>query len=812
MLPLWIIDLSSSAASTKKLQELLAGIGKSLMPYWHYHHIKDKEVFDIGSCKALVDELVSDGRDCYNTFIKEGYKVGNFQIVIIGAADEKFSQQVFAPLAGLIRDNLPRIIADHTNLGIEITGILFIPNTINQLDNVLDRTNAVMLLENLNMLNDRLGSRYFNNLVVYQDVQYKGARFYAGLDTEQRTELLFQILTNLFFVSANSEKFFDKIGSEGGIYSLGVASVYYNSEQHHAYELKHLLDKLIAEFKDKENLDLVYAQQVVHELLREDIINTDNISDRFREKCSSLDVDLKKVDRETYPHPVWELFCADLIPSYYHQFLKYMPARLISFMQNLSYILLTRFSEIIRQNRKKSVEQFIPLLHGIYRKVLLDTSAKYATIAQVEAVFKAAKNYLLKKREMVKLVNSEIVPVPKYLRNDYRKCETAEDSNKPSSIMENLKKNLKKEPVVLSLIVRCFLLGILLVFTVIPILRILSPKIINIGEIATIEWLWIPILFFLPLIIGFFIKLRRHFKRIQRLKYRLLASTLLSTNKRLSRFLMEEQGSFYDALIKECDAQLELLARFRENMSVPDTETGEKAVPETMFNQPLLNGSFCGEKLLKKDTVSDAKLRVKDEVLRLSELRKEDLIHLLKDSFRQPKVLNAADLSNKQESSENSKTFVVVLGDIFSPILCINTAENIGSMLSILGTDVDISPLEKMAGINGMLLSVSSNNKPVVRITNTPRQFEKMSTISDEATADYAILTCWQKITPCIPAQLVCNCNLETLPELSFADKLSLYYGYYRQKDLAYSLAGFPIRIPKEDMDKLDKQLKENKL
>ena len=812
MLPLWIIDLGSSAASTEKLQNLLAETGKELTPYWHYYHIEDRDVPDTVSLKALVDELVADGRNCYNTFLKEGYKVGNFQIAIIGAADEKLSQQVFAPLAGLIRDNLPRVIADHANLGVEITGILYIPSRVNQLDEVQERTHVAMLLEDLNMLNEQLGSRHFSHLIAYQDIQYKGVRFYPGLDTEQRTELLFQILANLFFASAKSERLFDKTGSGSGIYSLGVASVYYNSEQHHAFELKKLLDKLVAEFKDEENFDQGYADKLVLEILTDDVMNPEVVSARFREACSSTDVDLKKMEGEADPHPVWDLFRSDLIPSYYKKFLKYMPARLASFMQSLSYILLTRFSGIIRKNREGAVGRMIPLLHNIYRKVFMDAAAGYATIAQVEAVFKAVKDYLLKKREAVSLMIYEIVPVPKYLRNDYDKCESDGEANKPSTILENIKKNLKKEPVVLSLLVRCFLLGVLLVFTLVPVLRVLSPNIINLGEIATIEWLWIPILFFLPLIIEFFIKLRRHFKRLRRLKYRLLAATLLAVNKRLSQFLMEELNTFYDALVKECDAQLELLAAFRESMTVPDAVAGKGVFPQTMFNQPLLGGSFCGEKMLEDETVSEAKLRVKDEELHLSELQKEDLIGLLKGSFKKPETLDATDLSDSKEPSEHAVTFVSILKNLFSQELLINTAENIGSMFSILGKKVDVSPFEKMAGVNGMLFSVSSNNKPVLKITNVPQLFETASVISDDSTADYALLTYWQKITPIIQSQLVCNCSLDKLPALSFADKLSLYYGYYRQRNLAYALAGCPIRIPKEEMEMLDKQLKEDRL
>ncbi len=807
MLPIWIIDLGGSAASKEKLQSLLDTTGEALRPFWHYYHADDKPVSDVASCKALLDALVADGRDCYNAFNKAGYKVGNFQIVILGAADEKLTQSVFAPLPGLIRDNLPRIISNHANLGVEITGILYIPSTINQLDDDKERCAATMLLEDVNMLCGRLGSKHFNRVVAYQDVQYKGARFYSSLDEGQRTELLYEILSHLFFVSAGCERLFDKIGRDSGIFSLGAASIYYNSEQHHGYELKRLLDKLIAEFKETENTDKAYAGKVIREVLEEDVLNTEAVSARLREECGSLNIDLKKMDEEADPHPVWDLFCSDLFPKYYRKFLKYMPARLQKFMQTLSYMLLTRFSGIIRKNRETAVNHFKSVLWGFYKRVFLDNAARYATIAQLESVFKAAKEFFLNKRAEVTLILLEIVPIPKYLRHDYDKCMADEEENKPSKIMEKIKQNLRKEPIILSLLVRCFLLGILLVFTVIPVLRVVSPNVINLGEIATIEWLWIPVLFFLPLVIEFCIKLRRHFKRIKRLKYRLLAATLLAVNKRLSQFLMDEQGEFYDALVSECDAQLDILSEFRKKLSVPDAQEGKSVLPETMFSQPLLGGAFCGEKLLVDETVSEAEIRVKDEKLRLSQLEKDSLLFLLKGSFKQPEALDAADLSDKKEPEEHAESFVSVLHKFFRPQLSIHTAENIGLMLSLLDKDVDIAPLVKMAGVNGMLFSVASANKPVLRITNAPRILADVNLLSDKATADYALLTCWQKIPKGIQAQLVCNYAVGKLPPLSFADKLSLYYGFFRQKDLAYVLAGTPLRIPKEDMEKLDKQI-----
>ncbi len=808
MLPVWMIDLGGSEVSSKKLQGLLASLSDSQKPFWHYFHPKEvKPVTDEASLKAMMDALVDDGRDCYNSFIKAGYPVNNFQIVILGAADEKLSQTVFAPLPGLIRDYLPRIVSDHANLGVEVTGILFIPSTINQLDDVRERERAAMMLEDVNMLSNTLGARHFNRVVAYQDVQYKGVRFYPGLSEEERTELLFQILSHLFLVGERSERLFDKIGQESGIFSLGAASVYYSSEQHKSYELKSLLDKLLAEFKEKANTDEEYAFKSVREILDENAVSPDSVSKRLSEGCGSLDIDLKKMLGEADPHPVWDLFRSDLIPAYYKKFLKYTPARLTRFMQSLSYVLRKGRADVIRKNRTTAVSGIKELIKSAYKKILLDKAARYATISQLESFFKQAKEHLGELRAKVVLTLLEIVPVPDYLRRDYDKCLIDEEANKPSAIMDKIKKNLKKEPIVLSVVVRCFLLGILLVFTIIPLLRVLSPKVINLGEIATIEWLWIPVLFFLPLIIEFFIKLRRHFKRIKRLKYRLLAATLLAVNKCLSQFLMDEEGAFYDELAAECSAQMKLLEKFRELLHSHDVKSGDLLIPETKFNQPLIGGAFCGEKLIDDESATEAEIRVGDESLRLSGLEKKDLLTLLKAAFCLPEALSAADLGDGKDVGGHAEELVGVFDGQFAPQLQITSADDIGSMLRLLDGKVNLAALVKMAGVNGMLFSKAKDNLAVVRITNAPGTFAECKVMSEPDTKDYALYTTWQKLSVGITAPLVCNCQLDTLPDLSFSDKLSLYYGYYRRKDLSYTLAGSPVRISRDDMDKLDKQI-----
>ena len=191
----------------------------------------------------------------------------------------------------------------------------------------------------------------------------------------------------------------------------------------------------------------------------------------------------------------------------------------------------------------------------------------------------------------------------------------------------------------------------------------------------------------------------------------------------------------------------------------------------------------------------------------MSALEKKDLLTLLKLAFHLPEALTAADLGDGKAVVEHAEELVTVWDKQFAPQLQITSADDIGSMLRLLDGKVNLNALVKMAGVNGMLFSKAKDNAAVVRMTNAPREFADCKMMSAPDTKDYVMYTTWQKLPVGITAPLVCNCSLDTLPDLSFSDKLSLYYGYYRRKDLAYTLAGIPVRISRDEMDKLDKQI-----
>jgi len=810
MRPLWIIDLGLEKTSAEHLQKLFSALTDDHRAHWHFTTVKQQPIFGPVECKTLMDFLVSEGRHCNNDFIKAGYSRENFQIAILGSADEELTQSIFAPLPGLLRDVFPRIVADHSNLGIDITGYLFIPNTINQEDDKLKRTRAALLLESVNLMTERLEGSHFGRVVAYQDVQNTGNPFYPGLTVEQRTELLFQMLLSQYYCSEQSDSVFDFLANGGGVFSLGTASIHYDNIQHCRFELRQLVQKLIETFKEKQWVDADYSLKHVKSLFEASPIDAETVEKTLRSGCNSVEVDLKKMDAEADPHPVWDLFRSDLFPRYYRKYLKFMPVRLVRFMQSLSYVLLSKYSTIIRKTRKTFAETFCTMLKKRYRSVYKDGAARYATIVQLESVFTEAKNWILEAKKGVQQLLVEVVPIPKYLRQDYEKCQADEEENKPAKILEKIKQNLKREPVVLSLVVRCFLLGIMLVFTIIPVLRVVSPNVINLGELATIEWLWIPVLFFLPLFIEFLINLRRHFKRIKRLKYRLLASALLRVNKQLSTFLYEEELALYDSVVEECDKQLERLSAYREQLSMEgQEEPSQTPLPMTSFNQDILEGDFCGEKMILDPKVIEASIVIKEKKLRLSDLGENNLVLLLKRSFQDEDVVKAADLSDDDSIEAHVKVFITSLEKLYMPKLSINTAPDIGSMLLLLGKDIDLSPMLKMAGVSGMLFSTPVDGTPSLRIKNARAagMFGDVKVTIDSTIPDYAFFTNWKKLDKGFYTEAVCNCSLDPIPALSFGEKLSLYYAYYRRKDLAYNMAGTPIRIPKEEMETLDKQI-----
>ncbi len=801
MLPLWIINLEKDEASEKKLAALLEGMSTSLRPYWHYSHLKTGAIDDGKAFSQFQGELVKEGQDCYNKFMDAGLSVGNFQIAVLGSAKEPLSRSVFAPMAGLIRDALPRIVQEHTNLGVEVTGLIYVPSTVNQEPDSECRKKIAVFLEEVNLLSGENGSGAYNRVVAYSDIQNESCRFYGKLNESDRTELLFQYLTNLFLGSPDSEKPFDKTGSGGGVYALGAASVYFNQKAHWNQDMKVVLDALIAELKDENNRDDFYAGTLVRDIIEVAPVFPENYAERLTEGCSSISVNLRKLEGTPNPHPVWNLLKVDLFPSYYRKYLRYMPARIVRYLQDLSYALQSRFVGVIRANTQKATEAGVLLLRSAVDKILLDWKNPYTTLAQLESFYEKARQRFEELRTGASLPFMGILPVPEYLKADYERCESGTDVAFADSF-DKLKKDLRKEPVILSLVVRCFFLGVLLVFIALPVIKTLFPS------MMAYAFGWVPLLLLFPLVIELLGNICRHFKRLRRLKYRLLAATLHSVNDKLFKELTDALDKVYDKLITECGNQLQLLKSFRELLVVPEPEMGDLLLPQTRFNQPLIEGTFKECKMVEDAKANQSRISLPSGDKFLSDIEKEDYIKLLGLLFQDPLILSSMKFSDATKLKTNADGLVEAIREALSGRIHSLEAAGISTVLDRLSGTVDLDPFRKMAGLNSMFFSTISNNPPIIKTSGDIRGLEGVGFIHDDSLPDYVMLTTWQKLPSGLNANQICDCILPAQFVPSFSDILALYYAYYREKKGAYKIGGVLVTVQKADMDSIDKMIR----
>ena len=820
MVPLWIIDLEESDGSKNHLPDLIGKMPPRHLAYWYYTRLNCRGGVSQDTLPGIVETLVSEGQKCFNGFSQAGYVTGNFQIAILGNASQTTSVGLFASIAGLLRDCFHRIVSGHANRGVEITGFLFVSEKLNQIASIARREKIALLLESVNVLSRREGgANNYDRVIAYQEVQYSGNRYYAELDDDGRKELLFQYLVSCYMGDASKAKALDVMDKgSGGIFSMGSASVFYDSEYHKDLAMKQLLDPLIERFKlpfEEGDHDEVYSRQIVRRTFSPihagdpDPLSPEEICDKMKEGCNALDPDLRKLEGKPDPHPVWDLFKTELFPSYYRKYLKFMPARILHFLQDFAYALSVKFSREIRKNRERLEKSFKERIHGLYAATLPDPGCKFATIAQLESVFKESKEYFHGFRISVEREDREIVPVPEYLRADYERSRATSDETDDDAmrgLLDKLKKVLRNEPVILSDFVRCFLLGVVCVFTGIPLLRLLSPNVVNFGNVASYEWLWIVVLFLLPVTIEFLLRVRRHFKRVKRLKYRMLATKLFFVNKKLSRFFFDSVDGFYASLEDECDLQLSLLEQLRSHLVTGEVDATMQ-IPLTLFSQRLLDGRFQTNPMVRDEKDFEGRMRIDDRIINVSDLETKHLIWLLRHAFDQRPVSQAADLSGhkQEEMPEVSKGLLSAFTDYLSPMMSLDTADSAGMMVGISGRKIDLAPLFKMAGVNGMLFSNPSGNAPLAIVTDIPESMSMAVAMGQEGLEDYIFWITWQRLDSGLDARAICHCDIKTVPNLGFEEHLSLYYMYFRSRAAQMKLFGEVVHVSSKTFEEIDK-------
>lgn len=824
MLPLWIIDLTQDDVRSDVLASLLAGMSEHQRSFWHYSRFKSGKggvpvaVDSAQSCNDFLRLVLEEGKKCFNGIQQKGHAFSDFQVCIIGDVQDALTRSVYHVLPSLLRDRSGAIFSNHVVRGFEVTGILYLSSTLHQEPSDKVRNSCAVFLEELNTLSSELPGRNFNSLLVCQDVQFRDQRFYPQLNNDEVAHLIFQYIAAVFFCGHGERKIFD-YGNHSGrnIFSAGAASVYYNSGQHKEESLHTLLTGLVAEFKTEDKYDTDFSATMARSIFTDDLVSVGIVMDKVRQGCSSVEVDLKRMEEDADPHPVWDMFKSMLYTKYYLDFLKYLPARLVSFMETLSYYLRNKYGRRMLENVGRMKDGLKQVLSQCEEKVLSDKRIKYPTLAQLTSFYEELKEHLNSRRKEICQQEADIIPVPDYLKKDYEHVRAGSKENTPKVIIDNLRKMLKSEPIVMSLSNRCFFLGIMLVFTLLPVLDVLSPGVINVGDVMEYKWIWIPVIFLLPFVVEFAIRLRRHFLRVKREKYRLLASILYEINLELAKRQMTLADQVYVDLLDECDRHMAKIEEIRKHLSVADQENIPMALPETMFNQSLTKGRFLDRKLLSDESAVEAKVHLEKEDKRISQLSSEDNLYLLKAFCSDTDNLGIARIAcpyEEQQLISASVSFNASLKAMLGGRLLLKAFQNTGTMLMNLKDAFDLDAFRKMAGMNGMLVSGIGTDTMVLRTTEDEvrRIFAGTSGYSaqcceEKCTDPYVFLCAVRELTEGFNSNALCNIHLIDVSEMSFPLLMTMYYAYYRQMNLSFSLAGRPVPVTKNELYLLEKNM-----
>lgn len=824
MLPLWIIDLTQNDVRSDVLASLLAGMSEHQQSFWHYSRFRSGKdgvpvsVDNAQSCNGFLQLVLAEGKKCFNGIQQKGHAFSDFQVCIIGDVQDPLTRSVYHVLPSLLRDRRGAIFSSHVVRGFEVTGILYLSSTLHQEPSDKIRNSCALFLEELNTLSSELPGRNFNNLLVCQDVQFRDQRFYPQLKDDEVAHLVFQYIVTIFFCGHSERKIFD-YGNHSGrnIFSAGAASVYYNSGQHKEESLHTLLTGLIAEFKKDDRYDTDFSATMARSIFTDDLVSAGTVMDKVRQGCSSVEVDLKRMEEEADPHPVWDMFKSMLYTKYYLDFLKYLPARLVAFMETLSYYLRNKYGRRMLENVGRMKAALKEVLSQCEEKVLSDKRIKYPTLAQLTSFYEELKDHLNSRRKEICMQEADIIPVPEYLKKDYEHVRAGSRENTPKVIIDNLRKMLKSEPIVMSLSNRCFFLGIMLVFTLLPVLDVLSPGVINVGDVMEYKWIWIPVIFLLPFFVEFVIRLRRHFLRVRREKYRLLASILYEINLELAKRQMTLADQVYVDLLDECDRHMAKIEDIRKHLSVAEQENIPLALPETMFNQSLTKGSFMDRKLLSDESAVEAKVHLEKEDKRISQLSSDDNLYLLKVFCSDTDNLGIARIGCPYEEPQlisASEAFNASLKAMLGGKLLLKAFRNTGSMLMNLKDAFDLDAFRKMAGMNGMLVSGAGKDVKVLRTTEDEVRRVFPDTVGystaccpENCTEPFIFLSAVQELAEGLKSNALCNVHGLDVSEMNFALLMTMYYAYYREMNLSFSLAGRPVPVTKNELSVLEKTM-----
>lgn len=694
MLPLWIIDLNSDSNRCELFQDRLKLIAGAMLAVSNIpkEPLTDSDVFDETTSKDLLskegqwyyshfddpfsdadtsneeemanllydfkEKIVLEGQSFVGLLRESNVKTDiNINICVIGHIEERMSQMTFASVASLIQMEKGRILPRHIHQGVNIMGMLFIPSAVNTRKRA-ERQRVLRCLREIEVQHDVTSVHGYDKMLYYQDVQNKTQKQYARLNVNQQVDYLTQCIINLFYATNEFHPLLSGSSSNEHFYiSLGPASMYYDPSLQDSKDLQFVANGLIAAFKSEAQSNQKDKSNFVNE---KDYNITKLLCDLFEKRNHELD--LKDVEPdEPDPHPIRDFLYKPLKRRYYEGYLSRYPMILMSKITKAVTEQTRSVLETVCIKGKEHLNKFSSIaLPSAVKELFADCNQDTGAIHRVERhlhllrekieYYESRVDDAIENQVWIKIIDE----VPQKLQDhfyeyheDYlediqnarlrKETKNTRCSTRKKEALSDLINHIKHEPTILASVSRVYLYGIILVLFILPIVELISPSYIDLGNVSRNAFFWAFFVFLLPTLWQL-LAYALYKMRLRLYVTRLKAYYLHDAYARVANAVRSEALFFYSSAMQLCDEYLKRCEQIRTDVKPISVEAvnWRPAIPKTTFNQPLVDGVFGNSKLFPDDYVDYGKVLLNQKTEYVNKLQLGDyytMIRLLKGSL-----------------------------------------------------------------------------------------------------------------------------------------------------------------------------------
>lgn len=667
MLPLWIIDITQASERQTHFNQLIGKLNGVVMQnelqefisnadsegvyvhkkQWYYSHIDstfsgiDKEDSQLmaEAVYQFQENVVREGQNFVKMLRHANVEASTtLNVCIIADVTEQLTQLVFPSMAVMLQKEKERILPNHIHQGMSIVGMPYMPSNVNNLSTHL-RQSILLTIKEIEIQHNITAVRGYDRMFYYQDVQNRTENFYPQLTPRGIAEYLYQCLVHLYYACDKVHPLINGGSSDERFYfSLGVSSVFFDTEAQDRIDNRKVSNDIIEQFKAKGE----HEEEVAWDnLIDFSAISPQKIVDQF----SHLEFDLSSLKLDApNPHPIANFFHRKLKRFYFERYLRYYPANLrlkqIEVITNESERAMKEITSI-RKHMQSDIEEL--MMPYAIRKQIVECDTKTGGLQQITTNLKNLKIKLGKMKAQVKqqidqdiwhqLTNEN---VPNYLLDHfeaYHDSYLTDGTHRNSNLCQEMKESaladfiniLKQETTFASRISHSFLLGITLALTLTPIINMVLLWTRSYAALIAGG------LFLLPILIQLISLLIYNHNRGLK-KRKLTAYFLHDAYARINNRIKNEMDCLYDNFIKLCDEYLDRCKKIETEIRPQgyDDIYSEIEIPITQFNQPIIGGNFCDTGIIPYEEDGCTEIYVNRIPRKINQLDNEDKCILIR--------------------------------------------------------------------------------------------------------------------------------------------------------------------------------------